>query len=228
MNNDKTYQQSRVPAFVAAGVSLLFGAWGSLLAQADGEVVNCVPVAERASEFGCFITATDVLGELPAGPLYWHLDIYPTVAAAESAKESGGTVVESYGQVWLFTIAGPDWRPSGGERVSRVGPLPVVAASSHAVVYGEGTFAPGMVSAIHGHPGPEAWYVLEGEQCLETPEGTLIVRAGESGVVRAGLPMVLAGGGTGRRRAILLVLHDSAQPAGFPVQDWMPKGLCGG
>jgi hypothetical protein len=44
-----------VPAFVAAGVSLLFGAWGSLFAQGDGEVVNCVPVAERASEFGCVL-----------------------------------------------------------------------------------------------------------------------------------------------------------------------------
>ncbi len=227
MSESRTRGQVGRWMLVVVGAFVLFAGW-SRLADGDSGVVNCVPVADRTGELGCFITATAVLGKLPDGPLYWHLDTYPTIAAAEAAKQAGGTVVESYGQVWLFTIARADWRPSSGKRVSRVGPLPIVAAGSYAVQYGEGTFAPGMTSAIHKHPGPEAWYVLEGEQCLETPEGTLVVRAGEGGVVKAGLPMVLTGRGTGRRRAILLVVHDSTQPAGFPVQDWAPKGLCGG
>ena len=57
----------------------------------------CLPVAERAGrEVGCWITAKEALGELPhATPLHWHLDAYPSRAAAEAAKGPRGTVVES-------------------------------------------------------------------------------------------------------------------------------------
>ena len=54
------------------------------------------PVSQRASEVGCYLTATQVLGELPPGPLFWHLDVYPTRAAAEAAKGPRGSVVESF------------------------------------------------------------------------------------------------------------------------------------
>src|SRR5215213_58717 len=112
-------------------------------AQTDG---TCVPVAERAGrEFGCFITARQELGRLPASPpLYWHLDTYPTRAAADAAREPRSTVVESLGRVWLFTLAPAEWRPRGGERAARVGPLPLVDADSLAAVYMEGVFQPGM------------------------------------------------------------------------------------
>ncbi len=43
--------------------------------------------------------------------------------------------------------------------------------------------------------------VLEGEQCLETPEGKIRVEAGESMMVRGGIPMALYGTGSGIRRA---------------------------
>src|SRR3712207_374799 len=71
----------------------------------------CFPVAERAGrEVGCWITATEALGELPhATSLHWHLDAYPTRAAAEAAKGQRGTVVESLGRVWLFTVAEAGW-----------------------------------------------------------------------------------------------------------------------
>jgi len=67
----------------------------------------CLPVAQRAGrEIGCWITAREALGELPqAAPLHWHLDAYPSRAAAEAAKGPRGTVVESLGRVWLFTVA---------------------------------------------------------------------------------------------------------------------------
>src|SRR5258708_1754131 len=55
------------------------------------------PVAERASEVGCYLDATELLGELPQVPLFWHLYNYPTRAAAEAAKGPRGTVVESVG-----------------------------------------------------------------------------------------------------------------------------------
>jgi quercetin dioxygenase-like cupin family protein len=189
---------------------------------------TCAPVAERAGRaLGCYIVARQTLSQLPEGPLYWHLDVYPTRAAAEKAKGTAGTIVESYGEVWLFTVAGANWRASGAKHVADVGPLPLDVSGEHTAVYMEATSTPGMQSAVHRHPGPEAWYVLAGEQCLETPDGTTIVRAGETGIVRAGPPMRLTTTGTDQRRSLVLVLHDASQHWASPATDWTPKGLCG-
>ncbi|MHB1224642.1 MAG: hypothetical protein ACYC2G_11470 [Gemmatimonadaceae bacterium] len=198
----------------------------SLRAQTDG---TCVPIAERAGrEFGCFITAREELGPLPANPpLYWHLDGYPTLAAAEAARESRSTVVESLGQIWLFTIAPEAWRPRAGKRVARIGPLPLVAADSFAAVYMEGVFRPGMHSMIHRHPGVEVWYTLEGSMCVETPEGKSEQRAGDPGVVvPGGVPMMLTGTGSGPRRSLVLILQDATEPRSSPASDWTPRHLC--
>ena len=197
----------------------------------SAQTQGCEPIAARAGrEFGCFITAREELGKLPGNPaLYWHLDSYLSRAAAESAKGPRGTVVESIGKIWLFTIAPAGWRPKSGERVAEIGPLPLVEADQYAAVYMEGIFKPGMDSEVHRHAGAEAWYTLTGEMCLETPEGTLVQRAGEPGViVRAGPPMRLSGIGTGIRRSLVLILQDGSQPRSTVAHDWMPKGLCKG
>ena len=79
----------------------------------------------------------------------------------------------------------------------------------------------------HRHSGPEAWYTLSGETCLETPEGKMIGRAGGSHViVPGGPPMHLTATGTETRRALVLILHDSAQPPTTMAPDWTPKSLC--
>ncbi|HXE83889.1 MAG TPA: cupin domain-containing protein [Gemmatimonadales bacterium] len=189
--------------------------------------VSCVPVAERAGrKLGCFVTATETLGELASSQVYWHIYTYPNRAAAEKAKGKSGSVVESYGKVWLFTIGQADWKASGGKRIARVGPLPVNDAASYTAQYMEATFMPGMKSRVHRHPGPEAWYVLQGEQCLETPGHAQPVRAGESGIVPEGPPMMLLGTGTSERRSLVLILHDSSKPMTVPAADWQPEGLC--
>lgn len=91
---------------------------GSTHAQTGG---TCVAASERATfQFGCFITARTILRELPSGPLFWHLDRYPDNAAAEAAKGPNGTVVQSFGTVWLFTIAVAGWKPLTGERVAEM------------------------------------------------------------------------------------------------------------
>lgn len=210
--------------FVALASMAMSGA--SVHGQTDG---TCVPVAERAGRaFGCFITAREELGRLPVSPrLYWHLDTYPTRAAAEDARESRSTVVASLGRTWLFTIAPADWRPRGGHRVARIGPLPLSAADAFAAVYMEGVFQPGMHSMVHRHPGVEAWFTLEGAMCLETPEGKIEQHAGDPGVlVRGGVPMMLTGTGTGPRRSVVLILQDAAKPRSTAADDWSPRGLC--
>ena len=72
------------------------------------------PVADRKAEEGCYTTAITDVGRLPATPVYWHLDVFPTRSAAEAARGPRGTVVDSHGRHWLFTIAEPGWRPKSG------------------------------------------------------------------------------------------------------------------
>lgn len=203
----------------------------SLLVTRPGgaQTISCAPVADRAErEFGCFITARQELGPLPQDSVfYWHIDAFPTRAAADAARAPRSTVVESLGRLWLFTIAERTWRPKTGERIAQAGPLPLVKAASYAAVYMEGVFRPGMHSAVHRHPGVEAWYTLEGEQCLETPRGKLIQRARDPVVlVPGGIPMILTGIGAGIRRSLVLILQDTAKPRSVVATDWTPAGLC--
>ena len=184
----------------------------------------CPPAHERTDAPGpTCSTGSQKLGPLPRGPLFWHLDTYPTVAAAQAARSPRGAVIESLGKIWLFTIAEAGWRASAGERVAEIGPLPINPETDYTAVYMESIFEPGMTAAIHTHSGPEAFYTLTGGTCLETPAGVL---TGRSIVVPAGPPMALIATGTERRRGVVLILHDSTQAPTTPEHDWKPKGLC--
>ena len=200
------------------------------LAQMAGSRVpgGCdVPASARPAEVGCYLTATEELNSLPPGDLYWHLYEYPSRVAAESAKPSSfGTVAESLGKVWLYVIADAQWRPANGERVAVIGPLGVKPAARYTARYMEAVFPPGMQTSVHTHSGPEAWYIVSGVQCLQTPEGQSITRAGEGAVVPVGPPMVLTNMGTETRRSVVLVLHDTSQPWMTITTSWQPAASC--
>jgi quercetin dioxygenase-like cupin family protein len=185
-----------------------------------------VPVAERTAETGCFLVATTDVGALPAGEWFWHLYRYPTRAAADGAKSARSTVVESLGHIWLYTIAERAWQPGSGERVAVLGPLSASAGTSYTARYMEAVFNPGMQTSVHRHSGAEAWYVLAGAQCLETPDRVIVARAGEGAVVPEGPPMALSGIGAETRRSVLLVMHESVQPWMTVSSDWKPQGRC--
>jgi quercetin dioxygenase-like cupin family protein len=195
-------------------------------AQQNVSTADCPAISEKRSEIGCYILSHQPLGQLPEGPLFWYLDTYPTRQAAEMVKQPRGTVVETFGKTWLLTIAERGWRSSGGTRVAEIGPLPRPPAAEFTAMYMEAIFVPGGFVAAHRHSGPEVWYTLSGEQCLETPEGRTVAHAGESTIIPAGSPMALLAIGKEIRRSIVLILHDSSQQASTFVNDWTPKGLC--
>jgi quercetin dioxygenase-like cupin family protein len=197
----------------------------------EGAAEKCIPVSERAGrEFGCFIVASHAIGALKQSPSYWHITSFPTrTAAAEQGQDARSTVIEALGKVWLMTIADPNWHAAGGTRVAKIGPLPIMPGTDYTAQFMEAVFQPGMKSTVHRHSGPEAWYTLSGESCLETPQGRMVGRAGGSQViVPGGPPMELTASGSGTRKALVLILHDSGQPATTPASDWHPKGLCNG
>jgi quercetin dioxygenase-like cupin family protein len=198
-----------------------------VIAHEQAAAQICRPVSQRTAELGCWIVANTALGQLPQQPIYWHLYTYSTLAEAQTAKGSRGTVVESLGKIWVLTIDVAGWQAQGGTRVAEIGPLPVSPDAKYSAQYMEAIFSPGMMAPAHRHSGPEAWYTLTGETCLETPEGKMVGRAGGPPViVPGGPPMHLTATGTETRRALVLILHDATQPPTTPAKDWSPKGLC--
>jgi quercetin dioxygenase-like cupin family protein len=182
----------------------------------------------RNQQVGCWILADDPIGRLNQPSVFWALDVYATRAAAEQDKGPRGTVLESLGKVWLLTIADQKSKPTHARRVSEIGPLSVVAGEMYSVQYMEAIFDPGMTAPEHTHSGPEAWYTMAGETCLETSDGR--VQVGRAGgppvIVPMGLSMHLTATGKEQRRSLVLILHQTSQPATTSDHKWVQKGLC--
>src|SRR4051812_11845501 len=113
--------------------------WNSTFAQTVPGPV-CKPVSQRTGEGGCWILAHQPIDQLTQSQTFWHIDVYPTRAAAEAAKGPRGTLIEAFGKVWLLTIEQASWRPTGGERVAEIGPLPITAGEKYSAQYMEATF----------------------------------------------------------------------------------------
>jgi quercetin dioxygenase-like cupin family protein len=184
-----------------------------------------VPAGEKRPEFGCFNIATVTGLHFNQTSVYWHLRAFPSRKAAEAVKSPSGIVVEEDGRVWLSEFGPRDSAPRGGEAIVIVGPLQLPTAKSYAAVLSYAVMRPGDNSRVHTHPGPEGWYVLAGEQCLETPAGATRAQAGGTMTVEGNTPMELNVTGTATRRAFALVIHDSAQERGIP-SDWKPSRAC--
>lgn len=223
-----------------AGLALFLVAFhiattGNLWAQVPGTPghdhlteVACVDVPPDAKrpEFGCFNVGMVTGLHFSQASVYWHLRTFPSRKAADAAKSPTGIVVEEDGRVWLSEFGDRNSAPREGTYAALVGPLELPSAISYAAVLSYAVMRPGDSSRVHTHPGPEGWYVIEGEQCLETPAGANRARAGGTASVASNVPMELNVTGTTLRRAFALVIHDSAQDRGIP-SDWKPSGACG-
>jgi quercetin dioxygenase-like cupin family protein len=207
---------------------------GNLRAQVPGVSgdehlgdVACVdvPPDEKRPEFGCFNVGTATELHFSQAFVYWHLRAFPNRKAAEASKSASGIVVEEDGRVWLSEFGPRDIAPRGGKDIAVIGPLQLPAAKSYSAVLSYAVMRPGDSSRVHTHPGPEGWYVLAGEQCLETPAGANRAQAGGTLTVGPNIPMELNVTGTTLRRAFALVIHDSTRARGLP-SDWKPSGAC--
>jgi quercetin dioxygenase-like cupin family protein len=221
----------RAPFLARSGLAITLCCAGSapiLHAQAPSGFGICVPREQRgADSVGCFIVTEHSLAAPFRGPVFWHVDRYENRAETASRRSPNSTIIDAFGAVWLLTIGDSSWHARGGEHMATIGPLPIRRGVTYSALYMEAMMRPGMKSSIHNHSGPEAWYTLSGETCLETPNGTMVGRVGGAPVIVPGdTPMELTATGTSLRRSIVLILHDSSQRPTTVVTSWMPKGLC--
>lgn len=156
--------------------------------------------------------------ELPAGPLFWRVETFPTLAAAQAAAGPTALVAESAGQIWLATLGPTGGSSPGGTSVTEIGPLPVVQASQYLLRINESSGVPGSVTGVHSHPGSEAFYVLDGELSLRTADGTTRVAAGQTETgPGGGTPLQVSSTGSTDLHGLVMFVVDAGQPFSSPA-----------
>jgi quercetin dioxygenase-like cupin family protein len=195
-------------------------------ALVSAQVIPCKDQQERTGDVGCWVLVDRSIGRANTSQLYWHIDSVPQSAAGSAPTASDATLVRALGSTWSFTIERRAQHTHRGIHVASIGPLIVKPGRSYTARFMESVFEPGMMAGEHRHPGPEAWYTLSGAICLETPTGTAIGRAGEGTIIPEGPPMHLTAIGTEKRRSLVLILHDSTQPAATSAGSWKSTNAC--
>jgi hypothetical protein len=174
------------------------------LAQAKLEIK---PVAEKK------------LKELPAGPLYWRLETFATLAEAQAAAGPTSLAAEVAGKVWLFTLGPKDGATRGGSKVAEIGPVPAIKSPEYLLRINRAGGPPGAKTPVHTHPGSEAFYVLAGRLGQRTPHGVGHADTGQTmNGHGADTPMeVFSAGGTELDQIVLFVV-DATRPFSSPAK----------
>jgi quercetin dioxygenase-like cupin family protein len=153
------------------------------------------------------------LAELPAGPLFWRIETFPSVAEARAAEGPTSLVAEAAGKVWLFTLGPAGGASQGGAKVAEIGPIPGVAAPEYLLRINQASGPPGSVTPIHTHPGSEAFYVLAGETTQRTVQGVASVGAGQAIAGHgADVPMQVSSSGATDLLSLVMFVVDATKP----------------
>ena len=193
---------------------------GLTLAPAAAQDYVVKPVAELKTR------------QLPAGPLYWRIENFPTIEQAKAAARpyrwnpdtvsydgSPWLAAEVAGKAWLFTLGAKGGTTPGGSPVAEIGPVPAVAAPEFLLRVNHGSGAPGAKTPVHTHPGSEAFYVVAGKLGQRTPHGTQHVEAG--GTMNghgADMPMEVFNAGTTDLTALIMFVVDATRPFSVPAK----------
>lgn len=182
-------------------------------------VAERCPVDTDPPPMGSVDIASRKVAQLPAGPLYWRLETFPSLAAAQAAVSPTSLVGEAEGMVWLFTLGRKAETAAGGTYVADVGPLaPVQPAGEYLLRATEGIAKTGTGSEVHSHPGSESWYVLAGQQTVCTVTGVYRTEAGQSAAGwPGGTAQRVLSTGTVDRRAFALFVLDAGRPIRAPA-----------
>lgn len=186
------------------------------------------PAAANVGRPGCFLSAELAITDT-APELFWHIYAFADArrAAVEAGRHRWAEVVPAHDRTWLFVI---DSQPRidvalvpGVARAATVGPLRNRPGRAVRARFMESLFSPGMRTRVHSHSGPEAFFVVDGEQCVETPTRRHMVMPGESFIVDSGPHLQASPAG---RRSLVLVLAPVGDPWIVLEDGWIPSGFC--
>jgi quercetin dioxygenase-like cupin family protein len=197
---------------VAVTVVVLAGLWASAatpqtgsVGTAGGGTLVIKPLTEKKVD------------KLPAGPLFWRVENFPTIAEAQAAAGPMSLAAEAHGKAWLFTLGPAVGLASNGKKVVEVGPIPEVSASQYLLRVNAASGPPGSITPVHSHPGSEAAYVLAGEQSFRSPHGVMKIAAGQAAAGHgADVPMQASSSGSVDLQALVMFVVDATKPFSRP------------
>lgn len=122
-------------------------------------------------------------------------------------------------KVWLFTLGPKEGSTPGGTKVVEIGPLPSIGATEYLLRVNRAGGALGVKSAIHTHPGSEAFYVPTGKVGQRTPHGMSYAEAGTAMIGHgADTPMEVFSAGTADLDQMAIFVVDANRPFSSPAK----------
>ncbi len=206
---------------VAASVVLVcVAAWPAPSTAAGPAPYTVKPLAQKK------------IKELPAGPLYWRIETFATLADAKAAVGPDGwnpasvryetttsLIVEVAGKVWVLTLGPMGASTPGGAEVAEIGPVPSLPASEYLLRVNQGSGPPGSQTAVHSHPGSEAFYVISGTLGQRTQHGVTRIEAGHGmNGHDAGTAMQVFNDGSADLTTLIMFVVDATKPFSEPAK----------
>ena len=176
-------------------------------------------IAAAQPQFFVNLMAEKKVKELPAGPLYWQIENFATLAQAQAAASPTSLVTEITGKVWLCTLGSKDAPTHGGNKVADIGPVPPITAPEYLLRLNNSGGPPGATTPVHTHPGSETFYVISGRLSQRSSHGIAYVEAGQSMPGHGpGMPMAIISDGATDLNAIVMFFADATKPFSSPAK----------
>lgn len=192
-------------------------AW--LLPMCTMALVLAPPPAATQQKFVIKPVAEKKLKELPAGPLYWRLENFPTLTQAQGAAGPTSLAAQVAGEVWLLTLGPKGGATPGASKVAEIGPVPPITAPEYLLRINHAGGPPGAKTPVHTHPGSEAFYVLAGRLGQRTPHGVAYANAGQSmNGHGADTAMEVFSAGTTDLDQLVMFVVDATRPFSSPAK----------
>ena len=177
------------------------------------------PTATAQGQFFVKPVAEKKLGQLPAGSLYWRVENFATLASAKAVEGPTSLVAEVSGKVWLFTLGPKGGATPGGTKVAEIGSVPPITAPEYLLRINHAGGPPGAKTAVHTHPGSEAFYVLTGRVGQRTPHGVSYADAEQTmNGHGADMPMEVFSAGTTDLDQLVMFVVDATKPFSSPAK----------
>jgi hypothetical protein len=155
--------------------------WGVVSLLFLWAAASPAPGALAQQELAVTLAAEKEVGPLPAGPLFWQVEDFPTLALAEAAAGPTSLVLAiDGGRGLVFTLGRLGASKHRGRTVAEIGPVPPMIAPAYLLQAYRVGGPPGAAIPVHAHLGSEAFYVLAGRMGQRTSRGSRHAAAGQS------------------------------------------------
>lgn len=158
------------------------------------------------------------LKQLPAGPLFWRIETFPTLSLAQAAAGEAALAAEVSGKIWLFTLGAKGGATPGAVKVAEIGPVPPLTAPEYLLRVNHAFGPPGARTPVHTHPGSEAFFVLAGRLGQRTSHGVSHADAGQTmNGHGAGMVMEVFSAGANDLDQLVMFVVDATRPFSSPA-----------